>query len=263
MSLVGFKCCKTSRKHDVEKLVSFSECIDCAETTKNPCHFTAPIIRAMTEREQQEREGITVTQLAGCPRASYLGYKYDHYVDLEQLYFAFRGELAHLVIERHQEKDAIAEKRFYREYNGVKISGQPDIIIPDKKLIRDYKTAKEVPRFNVPFRNHSQQLNLYAWLVPYEIDRLQVVYLDMKGVKICDAPLWSDKEIERLLEKKLPILDRAFKDNIAPPADFTNWQCNGWCNVKSVCLKLYEDELIAKATGKTKTMSAATADRGV
>ena len=42
----------------------------------------------LTQRElgiQPGRDSITVTQLAGCPRASYLGYRYDHYVDLEQL----------------------------------------------------------------------------------------------------------------------------------------------------------------------------------
>lgn len=251
MGLIGFKCAKPSRKHDRERFVSFEECIACAETTSNECHFTAPIIKAMADRERVERKGITVTQLSGCLRESYLSYKYDHYVDLEQLYFAFRGELAHLVIERYQEKDAIAEKRFYREFNGIKISGQPDIVIPQKKLIRDYKTAKEVPRFSYPFRNHSQQLNLYAWLVPYEIERLQAVYLDMKGVKICDAQLWSEKEIEALLRQKLPILNRAFNHDILPPADFDNWQCNGWCNVKSICRKLYEEDLISRlnATG--------------
>ena len=246
LGLVGFKCSKASRKHDRERFVSFKECIACAETTINECHFTAPIIKAMVQREKEEREGITVTQLSGCLRESYLSYKYDYYADLEQLYFAFRGELAHLIIERYQEEDSIAEQRFYREYNGIRISGKPDIILPAKKLIRDYKTAKEVPRFSYPFRNHTQQVNLYAWLVPYEIDRLQVIYLDMKGVKICDAPIWSKREIEEVLEKKLPVLDKAFKDNIVPPADFENWQCNGWCNVKSICREFYEKELIER-----------------
>ncbi|MBE0448260.1 MAG: PD-(D/E)XK nuclease family protein [Actinobacteria bacterium] len=245
MGLIGFKCCKASRKYDTGEFVSFSECISCAETTLNKCHFTAPIIKAMIDREQEERDSITVTQLSGCLRESYLSHKYDYYADPEQLYFAFRGELAHLIIERHQEKDAVAEQRFYRECTGIKISGRPDVILPNKKLIRDYKTAKEVPRFNYPFRNHSQQLNLYAWLVPFEIERLQVVYLDMKGVKICEAPLWSEKEVEALLEKKLPVLDAAFNRGSIPFADFDNWQCNGWCNVKTICRKLYEDELIS------------------
>lgn len=246
LSIVGFKCARAARRHDRQKFVSFKDCIACAETTANECHFTAPIIKAMVDREEEEREGITVTQLSGCLRESYLRYKYDHYADLEQLYFAFRGELAHLIIERYQERDAIAEQRFYREYNGIKISGKPDIILPDKKLVRDYKTAKEVPRFSYPYRNHSQQLNLYAWLVPYEINRLQVIYLDMKGVKICDATLWGKSEIEALLNEKLPVLDAAFNHGVVPPADFDNWQCNGWCNVKSICRKLYEEELLSK-----------------
>lgn len=246
MGLVGFKCAKPSRKHDSAKLVSFEDCISCAQTTKNECHFTAPIIKAILDREEEKREGITVTQLSGCLRESYLSSKYDYYADLEQLYFAFRGEIAHLIIERYQEEDAIVEQRFYRKYNGIKISGKPDVILADKKLIRDYKTTKEVPRFSYPYRNHSQQLNLYAWLVPYEIKRLQVVYLDMKGVKVCEAQLWSEEEVEALLKEKLPVLDAAFSRGIVPPADFDNWQCNGWCNVKAICRKLYEDELVTK-----------------
>lgn len=247
MGLIGFKCCKSSRKYDKEKLVSFDECISCAGTTANECHFTAPILRSMVDKERQERESITVTQLSGCLRESYLSSKYDYYADPEQLYFAFRGELAHLIVEKYQEKDTIAEQRFYRDHKGITVSGKPDAILPGKKLIRDYKTAKEVPRFSYPFRNHSQQLNLYAWLVPYEIERLQVVYMDMKGVKICNAPLWDDREIERLLDQKLPALDAAFNHGVLPPADFDNWQCNGWCNVKSLCRELYENELIEKA----------------
>jgi len=246
LGLVGFKCSKASRRYDRERFVSFDECIACAETTKNECHFTAPIIKAMIDKEQEKRESITVTQLSGCPRESYLSYKYDYHADLEQLYFAFRGELAHLVIERYQEENAVVEERFYREYKGIKISGKPDVIIPGKKLIRDYKTAKEVPRFSYPFRNHSQQLNLYAWLVPYDIERLQAVYLDMKGVKVCETPLWSEKEIGALLDRKLPVLDAAFNRDEIPPADFDSWQCNGWCNVKSICRKLYEEELRAR-----------------
>lgn len=246
MGLVGFKCCRPSRRYDREKLVSFDECIACAQTTENECHFTAPIIKAMISKEQEEREGITVTQLSGCLRESYLSYKHDYYADLEHLYFAFRGELAHLIIERYQEPGAVVEQRFYREYNGIKISGKPDVILPDKKLIRDYKTAKEVPRFSYPYRNHSQQLNLYAWLVPFEIERLQVVYLDMKGVKICEAPRWKKSETEALLNRKLPILDDAFNHGIVPAADFDNWQCNGWCNVKSLCRSLYEEEIVSR-----------------
>ena len=250
MGLVGFRCSKPSRRQDKGKPVSFDECIACAESTANECHFTASIIRAMVDHRKEERDAISVTQLGGCLRESYLSSKYDYYADLEQLYFAFRGELAHLVVERYQERGAIAEKRFYREYNGIKISGKPDVILPEEKLIRDYKTAKEVPRFSYPYRNHSQQLNLYAWLVPYEVERLQVVYMDMKGVKICEAPLWSKKEIEALLEEKLPILDAAFNHGIVPKADFDNWQCNGWCNVKSICRELYEEELRKPSASK-------------
>ncbi|HEY3374889.1 MAG TPA: hypothetical protein VGK02_07510 [Candidatus Aquicultor sp.] len=107
-------------------------------------------------------------------------------------------------------------------------------------------------RFNYSFRNHSQQLNLYAWLVPYKIERLQAAYMDMKGIKICDAPLWSEREIETLFDQKLPVLDTAFKHGILPPADYTNWRCNGWCNVKSICSKLHEEELISHMKKQAK-----------
>jgi len=244
MSIVGFKCVATDEN------VSFENCIKCALTCENKCHLTADILTGIVENVTEERSTISITKMIGCMRSTYLSTKYDTYASPEKLYWAFRGTLAHAVIEKYNaDKEAILETKFARTVNGIKITGTPDIIIPTKELIRDYKTTKQVPYYSRPYPNHEVQLNLYRWLVrpKYKIERLEIVYMDMMKTKIIPVKkLWKLSDCEDYVAKHSAILAKAQKDDIPPPvpAEFPlYWQCNDFCEGKAKCAEFYQEEL--------------------
>jgi len=244
MPIVGFKCIKTHEN------VSFDKCISCALTYENKCHYTAGILHGIREQIREPRDVISVTRLIGCPRGTYLLNKNDVYVSPEKLYWAFRGTLAHTVLQKYNiDEDAILEKRFNRTIKGIKISGQPDLIVPKHKLLIDYKTSKEVPFFNKVYSNHEIQLNIYRWLISkhYKIDRLEVVYMDMGRVKTIPVKnIWKLADCEDYVLKHATVIAEAFKTNIPPkvPSEFPlYWQCRDYCECNRVCAKIYKDEL--------------------
>jgi len=248
MGVIGFKCIDSGED------VSFEKCIECALTYENKCNFTADMLKGIVEEVTDTREGISVTMLIGCPRATYLIKNHDVYVSPEKLYWAFRGVLGHAVIERYKaDPEAILEKRFARTLGGIKVTGRPDIIVPKKELIRDYKTTKEVPYYNRVYSNHEEQLNIYRWLVrkEHKIERLEVVYMDMKRTKIValsPKKIWKLSDCEEYVSKRANILAKAFKDKATPsvPGEFPlYWQCRDYCDTRDVCAGIYQEELRA------------------
>ncbi len=246
MPIVGFKCAdkaKTRNKGDV----TFDECLECSNTMEHKCQFTYPILKGIV-KEIQNRNYISVTSLLGCARNTYLEQKHDIYVSPEDLYHLFRGTIAHYIVEHNQPKGALVEHKFERDHNGMTLTGTPDVVLPYQSAIIDYKTATKVPTFKYPYSNHTMQLNLYRWLVAekYDIEHLEVQYLDMKTPKRCEAKIKEEETLE-LLDSKLTTLEACFSLEQAPPkppADSPDrWQCNGYCNVQKQCEELWEDEI--------------------
>jgi len=244
MPVVGFRCIKSNKN------VSFEECMACALTYENKCHFTADILKGIITEVTETRESISITKLIGCPRSTYLVNRNDVYVSPEKLYWAFRGTLAHAIIEKYMaDPDAVVEKHFKRVLNGIKITGKPDIIIPKHELMRDYKTTKEVPFFNKVYLNHEIQLNLYRWLVrkEYKVERLEVVYMDMKRSKVIPVKnIWKLSDCEDYIKKHSSVLAEAYEKNIPPdvPGEFPlYWQCRDFCEGRTICAKLYQEEI--------------------
>lgn len=263
MPLKGFVCSETKNLSEDKREISFEDCIACAETTENACNFTAALLRILSQLG--EKHEITVTSILGCLRNTYLSRKHDYFAEPGELYWLYRGRLAHKVLEDAVDSDTqITETEFKRKIDDIEIYGTPDIILPKKRLIRDYKTCAEVPKYrqDKPYSNHIQQLNIYAWVVSGqdkgrkngkevifdnplpEIKRLQVTYLDMKNVKTTDAPLYKKEKVEEFLRLRAPVLKEALDNGIVPPKEDT-WQC-GYCNVVKICQRLYEEELFEK-----------------
>jgi hypothetical protein len=148
--------------------------------------------------------GVTVTMLNGCARATHLEKLVDFHTEVEENYPAFRGTLAHGLIEKFKPKGAIIEQRYFRRYKGTTVSGmldswkvmgaddkvterwhqwliqmeawegggeegeqpeQPVLPAGARFLIRDWKTKQDLPTFTYLFKGHQQQGNLYAWLI--------------------------------------------------------------------------------------------------
>lgn len=131
--------------------VSPDECLACSYDrlvgAKNHCPFTPPIIRGIIESNQdRELRGYSATELIGCHLRVVLRDKVDYWVKPSQAYWAFRGTLAHHIVEGFHNGGQIVERRFYAELGGMLITGQPDVVYPEEKLVVDYKTTKSVPK---------------------------------------------------------------------------------------------------------------------
>ena len=219
--------------------ISFADCIEHARTDPPECGFVQPILAGIVNNIRGEMSEITVTQLLNCMRKIVLDQRHDHYVEPQQLYYAFRGQMFHQIAAGIPLDDAIVEERFRRDVAGITISGQPDLIVPRLRKLYDFKTTKRVPRKGQVYANHGLQVNIYRWLVQplYQIDELEIVYMDMSEVrrskvKVMDIHKlmgWLVPRVKKLKEGleegKLP--ERAGPDGL--------WQCNGYCSFTDRC----------------------------
>lgn len=240
--------------------VSFESCIECAATVGR-CQMTASLLRGMADQararnaEEQDRAAerasalealtpcqqppLSVTSLTGCVRQAFLKATVPYHQRPDQQYWAYRGTLGHLLAERGAGPGIIAERRFERELRlpdgrRVTITGQPDEVDPERRLLIDYKTTDRAPKQPSPL--HIAQLNAYRWLVAseYEIDRLGIVYLTMKGVQKAAVPIWPDGQVERLLGERAGALAEAFAGGAWPELTEDRWMCT-FCPVLAAC----------------------------
>ena len=131
-------------------VVSPQQCENCARKGAPPeCSMTAPVVAGMT-LGIRKRDGFTATELLGCLRKVRLKREHDYYLDPEELYWAFRGQLMHDVAKRwvrRGDEDAIAERRFAAKVflDAEPISGQPDLVYLDRRHVVDFKTCRRLP----------------------------------------------------------------------------------------------------------------------
>ncbi len=211
--------------------VSFDDYIDAAKKGEEPGSLPVPVlegIKNMILDQEKVNGGVRVTSLLGCIRQLYFEETIGTgYVKPSSFYPAFRGIMAHKIMEDFKIPGAVDEKRFTREWKGVKITGRPDRIVPSEKAIDDYKTTERVPDFGRVYKSHEEQLNLYRWLVgeEYHIDNLRVIYMDMKTAKVMNARVWADPELEAFLDEKAEKVKSAFDRNELPPYEKI-WLCD-------------------------------------
>ena len=253
--VIGFICEKTGEK------MGFEDCLECAKTRLNrrlDCRFDEATIAGMIRYNYNPKNNISVTMISGCHRAIFIGRHSESYVRPSQLYWAFRGQIAHKIMEEtHLHDDAVTEQRFAKEWEGIEITGKPDLIIPSQKVLKDYKTSKSVPSYlnkegtiNA-YDGHRVQLNLYRWLAPHEIDEMEIVYFSMQETLICPVEIWpkkpkgkTDMTVDRYFEKKLIPLKMALDSDTMPPYR-RNWTCNGYCDVSEICFRELKKEITA------------------
>ena len=244
--------------------VSFDEYIDSAKRGEEPGSLPVPVlegIKNMILDQENVNGGFRVTSMLGCIRQLYFETKIGTgYIKPSSYYPMFRGIMAHKVMEDFKIPGAVDEKRFTREWKGVKITGKPDRIVPSEKAIDDYKTTEKVPEFGRVYKSHEKQLNLYRWLVgeEYQIDNLRLIYMDMKTAKIMNARVWSDPELEAFLDEKVEKIKNAFDKNQIPPYEKI-WLCD-YCQHTVQCrehaLNTFLDQL-AERVEKGESLSKA------
>lgn len=249
MPLAGFICEIT---HDP---VTFDECLECAHID-HPCSFTYEILQAMTRNpEERANAGVSVTTVVSCVRKGYYGvtqlfYQYPHL-----LWPAQRGTLFHTLVENNKEPGAIYEHRFGREVSGIMLTGQIDKLVPQERLIVDYKTKQYLPK-TVP-DDYVWQANAYGYLVQngvvistnessdlkpgdlvnYEIDRFGIVFMTMLEVRKYEV---AKVEVAKFLEYRVAQVAEAMSGGPLPERGYrdyrTNKICTEWCPHYSQCV---------------------------
>ena len=73
-------------------------------------------------------DGISVTQLLGCARKVHLEKLHEYYGTVESNYAAFRGVIAHSMLEKFKPGHSVVERRLYRTHRGITLSGQLDSV---------------------------------------------------------------------------------------------------------------------------------------
>ena len=147
MPIAGFVC-------DAEEMpVTIEACLACARAGALPgCHQTAPVIAGIVRGLRPDDFGLTVTTLIGCARKVRLMHESRYWLKPAQSYWAFRGQIVHSLAAQYAADDphALAEQRFtltmdLPDGKSIVISGQPDLVLIDHRLVVDYKTTKAVP----------------------------------------------------------------------------------------------------------------------
>jgi CRISPR/Cas system-associated exonuclease Cas4 (RecB family) len=230
--ITGFICCTRGQ-------CSFEECLEAAASHPPQCKFTYPILAAMVKGLRREATEITATGLLNCLRKVVLEKRRTLFVRPEELYYTFRGQLFHTLISVNQVPGAIVETRFSREIAGLTISGQPDVIFPEKKKLVDYKSTRKVPNRKEAYANHAMQVNIYRWLVApiYEIEELEIVYLDMNTVKRIAVPRMKLQRVTAYVAARAKVLKRGLDGGKLPARVGPEglWQCNGYCPFTNFC----------------------------
>ncbi len=147
MPIAGFVC-------DAEEMpVTIEACLACARAGALPgCHQTAPVIAGIVHGLRPDDFGLTVTTLIGCARKARLMHESPYWLKPAQSYWAFRGQIVHSLAAQYAADDphALAEQRFSLRVETpdggtIEISGQPDLVLIDHRLVVDFKTTKSVP----------------------------------------------------------------------------------------------------------------------
>lgn len=237
---------------------TFEEILAEAKEHGDSMGFPYEVLNGMAQQAVKERpDAVTVTSLLANPRHVKLERANEYFSEPGNNYATFRGNIVHSIMEQYGSDDSTIEQRVEREFGEIVISGQPDTVqirtTNGRTLLRDWKSTKELPRYDNAYSNHMAQVNLYRWVLgldPVSTD-LEVVYVSMEGVKI--IPLkhggrsargraiseqhWSDERVNKFIEERLTLynVQPILKYEDIPDDDM--WMCN-YSPVENLCRRL-------------------------
>jgi CRISPR/Cas system-associated exonuclease Cas4 (RecB family) len=219
--------------------ISFADCLEHSLTDPPECKFVHPILAGIVQNLRGEMTEITVTQVLNCLRKVALERRHDVYVEPQQLYYAFRGQMFHQIASGIASEGCVVEERFRREVADISLSGQPDLIVPRLGKMYDFKTTRRIPREGQLYGQHGLQLNIYRWLVlpHFPIDHLEVVYMDMSEVKRAAVEVMPTRKLMGWLVPRVKRLRAALEGGRLPPRVGPDglWQCGGYCSFSERC----------------------------
>lgn len=244
---------------DSGKNVTFAEALAVSEAEGSWSSVPHEVLVLIKEQVTKERpEGISVTQLLGCPRKVFLEKTNDWFSHPLENWPALRGTLVHSLLEQTGGQGSEVEVRYEKEYKGVTISGQPDSVRAlgsgKRRLLRDWKSTNKLPYYDNAYSSHKLQTNIYRWLMDLDprFTEIEIVYVSMDGVKAIplkkggttkygrqiENQVMTDEEVEVYLDDRLLTLDA--QNKAGRPVAYHNvdeadlWNCQ-FCPVKPVC----------------------------
>ena len=237
-----------------ECILSFQDCINCARQRQIPQCSIFPEFIQWIAKEEEEKTGISITQLLFCPRRAWLTAKTSYIVNPEDMWAMFRGSMFHGFLEQFKNPDTIIETRFERDLFGIKITGKPDKIDLRTGALYDYKSLSGELSGDRSLRwgharLHDQvQVNLYRWLVEpqFQIRSLWIVYLAgdcavQVPVEIREPNTKKYKPIAEAFERAKalsPIWDKNYEEILSNPSiqvpKEEGWICR-YCLVRDKC----------------------------
>lgn len=257
MPLVGSRC------DDDDNVYSFEECVGCALAGgPRRCHNPLPLIVAMSKNSEERSDaGISATMLLDCPRKVIIGQEVDYHERPSAYWARFRGTIGHLMMETYgQGHDHIIQevrRRKKVEVDGVQfeVTGKPDWIDVQRKLIIDFKSIKSINAKPVnqgeAKEGHREQVSIYRWLCHggtnmvsgevefLDLDLAGILYFDMTGTRKIAVELMSLEETEAFVIERIRPLVK-YKTNKVLPAFLQGRNsdrsplCN-YCPVREEC----------------------------
>lgn len=255
MPLAGVLCDDPREKG---QRYSFDACLACARTGgPRKCQNPYQLIYAMSRNQIERKDaGISATMLLDCPRRVILQAEEPYFEAPSAYWPRLRGTIGHLLVEQYGDglEPKIAEVRFRKsvEVQGVQveITGKPDMILPERKLIIDYKSNKNVDDPYQPMKKgqakveHVEQVNIYRWLLAggvnmdtgeithVDIEEGQIHYFDMmRWLPPTSVPIWPLEETEAFIKRHLDPLITYQLGGEMPHLLTDIWgERHNWCN---------------------------------
>lgn len=167
---------------------------------------------------------FSITELLSPARQSALKLAHKHEIeeDAEERLWSLYGQIAHTILERAN-VNGIAEKRYFADIDGTRISGQVDTLDLDGGVLSDWKFTTSWG-FNVgtpPKPEWVAQLNMQRWLLRQnglDAKSLQIVGLlrdhskleakraanyPQQPVVVLPIPMWEENETKAFIAKRV------------------------------------------------------------
>jgi len=211
------------KKEGRQVALPMGECLKCAATRNNPCHFTHEILSAMYGKEATmgagaRGDGISTTRiLSKCVRSTVLEAKVPYALYPQEMWAGFRGTMAHAVLEGNMAPGDWGEVRCIAEVPGLRnqfISCMPDLVSPAAGILWDYKTTTNdsMPKYGDPWPDHEMQLQVNRWIIDNArwegqgrpVDNGEDGYLPNPEWQLFDHPrpeVWEELRIVYLTDK--------------------------------------------------------------
>lgn len=174
--------------------------------------YTYEVVHAALS-QQQTRDYISTTMLVGgCARSKVLERTEDFILDLDALWFAFKGTQTHRTLELSARPGAVAEARFFttvyiKGVGDVEVSCSPDLVTQNPAAVADYKAPtddRSIPMYGYPWKNQVEQLQFNRYIVnhaerweteddlPFDprtlvFEHLYIVYIGTRGPKVIEC----------------------------------------------------------------------------